>query len=101
MAMSLFCYSSKSSPELQKIIDLIEGRHQEIFKSKFLFSRAWDISLTQKEIAHDHGFDANSFFLINYNDKSATGLSPTVIGLIKKTLGADDVLVLFEAEELR
>ncbi|NDZ16772.1 hypothetical protein [Variovorax sp. WS11] len=101
MAMSLFCYSSKSSPELQKIIDLIENQHQETFKIKFLFSKAQDVDPIQKETVQEYGFSANSFFLIDYNDNPAIGLSPTVVDLIKKSLGADGVLVLFENEELR
>jgi hypothetical protein len=101
MAMDLFCYSSKSSSELQKIIDLTANQHQEIFSRKYLISKVRDAGPTQRETALNHGFDAISIFLISYNDKSAIGLSPTVVDLIKKALGAGNVLILFENEELR
>lgn len=101
MAMDLFCYSSKSASEVQEIIDRTANQHQEIFSRKYLFSKVRDAGPTQRETALDYGFDASSFFLISYNDKSATGLSPLVVKLIKEALSADDVLILFENEELR
>ncbi|MDR6856821.1 hypothetical protein [Variovorax guangxiensis] len=101
MAMDLFCYSSKSPSELRKIIEVVANLHKEIFSTKFLISEIQDADSTHKETAFDYGFDANSFFMINYNDKSETGLSPVVVKLIKEALGADNVLVLFENEELR
>lgn len=101
MAMDLFCYSSKSASEVQEIIDRTANQHQEIFSRKYLFSKVRDAGRTQRETALDYGFHASSFFLISYNDKSATGLSPLVVKLIKEALSADNVLILFENEELR
>jgi len=101
MAMSLFCYSSKSPSALQVIVDAIANQHKDIFEKKFLVSDICPAGSVQKEIALDYGFRANSFFLISYNEKLATIPSSVVIDLIKESIGIDDVLVLFENEELR
>ena len=101
MAMNLFCYSSKSPSALQEIVDFIVNQHKEIFEKRFLVSSVRVANSVHKEIALDYGFHANSFFLVNYNDKSGFIPSSTVVDLIKKSIGINDVLVLFENEELK
>ena len=99
--MSLFCYSSMPSDEVRKIIDWVAEQHNELFSSKFLISQVREAGAIQKEIALDYGIHAKSIFLIHYNDKSATDLSPDVVEIIKAALGAGEVVILLENETLR
>lgn len=101
MAMDLFCYSSMPFDEVRKITDLVAEQHQELFAAKFLISRAREAGAIQKEIALDYGIHAKSIFLIRYNDKSATELSPIVIEIIKNSFGAGEFVILLENESLR
>ena len=101
MAMDLFCYSSLPFDEVRKITDLVAAQQQELFAAKFLISQARKAGAIQREIALDYGVHAKSFFLIHYNDKSATDLSPSVIEIIKTAFGNGEVVILFENESLR
>lgn len=101
MAMDLFCYSSMPFDEVRKITDLVAEQHQELFAAKFLISQAREAGAIQKEIALDYGINAKSIFLIHYNDKLATDLSPSVIEIIKTAFSAGEFVILFENESLR
>jgi len=101
MAMDLFCYSSKTFIEVREIMELAADQHKELFATKFLISPAREAGAVQREIALEHGLHAKSIFLIRYNDKSSLDLSSVVIDVVKKELGNNDVVILFENETLR
>jgi len=99
--MDLFCYSSKSPSEVEKIMESTANQNKELFAYKFLISQVRNTEDIHKEIALEYGLRANSFFLIHYNDKSAINLSSDVVEIIKKSLGATESLILFENETLK
>lgn len=101
MAMSLFCYSTESVEFVESSINSVIEENKDIFLNKFLISKPREAGGTQKEIALEYGFSANSVFLIRYNDKAAVDLSPLVVDIVKAALGFDKVLILFENENLR
>ena len=101
MSMDLFCYSSKSSDEVGRIMSLLADQHKELFAKRFLISQVREAGAIQKEIALEHGLHAKSIFLIHYNDKSAVDLSSDVVQVVKTALGSSDVVILFENETLR
>jgi hypothetical protein len=101
MAMDLFCYSSIPFDDVRKITDLVAKQHPDLFAVKFLISQAREAGAIQREIALDYGIYAKSIFLIRYNDKSATDLSPSVIEIIRTALSSGEVVILFENETLR
>jgi hypothetical protein len=101
MAIDLFCYSSLSAQEAQKVIDLMKLQHKGLFDSRFLIFEAREASQVHKEIALEYDVAANSTFLVSLSDKSVADLVPTVLILIKSAFGASNVVILSDGESLR
>lgn len=101
MAIDLFCYSSLSLSQVKEALSPLLLQHQELFVSKFLISDVGQPSDVGKEVALEHGLHAQCLFLIRVNDKSATGLLPTVVDIVKNALGDSNVVILFEGEDRR
>lgn len=99
MAIDLFCYSSLPLPQVKEALSPLLLQHQELFSSKFLISDVGQSSDVGKEVALEHGLHAQCLFLIRVNDKSARGLLPTVVGIVKNALGDSNVVILFEGED--
>lgn len=100
MAMHLFCHSTMSFTEAQKITDLLVQQHPDLFAENFLISQVREASAIQKEIGPDLGMDTQSVFLIRYNGKSAIAESESVIASVKSAFGSGRIIVLFENETL-
>lgn len=101
MAIHLFCYSSLPLPQVKETLSVLLLQHQELFTNKFLISDVGQSTDVEKEMALEHGLHAQCLFLIRINDKSATGLMPTVVSIIKNALGDSNVVILFEGEGRR
>ncbi|HTH09861.1 MAG TPA: hypothetical protein VMA55_09845 [Acidovorax sp.] len=108
MAISLFCYSSRTAEDVKEILDFLKVQHRELFAEKFLISRVDDLKnpttysdSVSLEIALEHDMRASSLFLVDLNEKSAADLLPTVEAIIKRALGVSNVLILFNNEERR
>ena len=99
MAIDIFCYSSLSLPQVNEELSPLLLQHQELFANKFLISDVGQSSVVGKEAALEHGLHAQCLFRARVNDKSATGLLPTVVGIIKNALGDSNVVILFEDED--
>ncbi len=94
MAIDLFCYATEPVAEVQRKIDLLSAQHKGLFTKRFLIYKAGNANQTHKEIALEHGLNANSEFMISLNDKSAADLVPTVLLLIKYALGNGNVIIM-------
>jgi hypothetical protein len=101
MAIDLFCHSSLPLPRVKEALSPLLLQHQELFANKFLISDVMLSSDVDKEVALEHGLDAQCLFLIRVNDKSATGLLPTVVDIVKDALSDSNVVILFENEDRR
>ena len=99
MAIDLFCYSSLQLPQVKEALSRLFLQHQELFANKFLISDVRQSSDVGKEVALEHGLHAQCLFLIRVNDKTATGLLPTVVGVVKNVLGDSNTVILFEGED--
>lgn len=101
MAIDLFCHSSLALPKVKEALSQLLVQHQELFSNKFLISDVRQSTDVGKEVALEHGLHAQCLFLIRVNDKSARGLLPTVIDIVKNALGDSNVVILFENEDRR
>ncbi len=101
MAIDLFCHSSLPLPHVKEMLSVLLMRHQELFASRFLISDVRPSSSVDKEVACDHGLDAQCLFLIRVNDKSALNLLPKVVDLVKDALSDSNVVILLENEDPR
>jgi len=101
MAIDLFCHSSLPLSQVKEARSQLLLQHQELFANKFLISDVRQSTDVGKEVALEHGLHAQCLFLIRVNDKSATGLLPTVVGVVKNALGDSNVVILFENEDRR
>lgn len=108
MAISLFCYSSRTADDVKGILDSLIMLHRDFIAEKFLVSSVDDLrSLTTYfdsvlvEIALEYGIRVSCLFLVDLNGKSAAGLLPAVEAIIKSALGDSNVLILFNNEERR
>lgn len=101
MAIDLFCHSSLPLPQVKEALSPLLLQHQELFANKFLISDVMLSSDVDKEVALEHGLHAQCLFLIRVNDKSARGLLPTVVDIVKNTLSDANVVILFENEDRR
>lgn len=101
MAIDLFCHSSLPLPQVKEALSPLLLQHQELFASKFLISAVSQSNDVDKEVALEHGLHAQCRFLVRVNDKSARGLLPTVVDIVKNALGDSNVVILFENEDRR
>lgn len=101
MAIDLFCHSSLPLQRVKEAISSLLVHHQDLFANKFLISDVMLSSDVDKEVALEHGLNAQCLFLIRVNDKSATGLMPTVVDMVKDALSDSNVVILFENEDRR
>lgn len=101
MAIDLFCHSSLPLSQVKDALSLLLLQNQELFANKFLISDVMLSSDVDKEVALEHGLHAQCLFLIRINDKSAMGLLPTVVDIVKDALSESKVVILFENEERR
>jgi hypothetical protein len=99
MAIHLFCYSSLPLSQAKEALSQLLLQHKELFGSKFLISDVGQPTDVGKEVALEHGLHAQCLFLIRVNDKSATGLLSTVVGVVKNELGDSNVVILFDGED--
>lgn len=100
MAIDLFCYATMSPSTTKDTLDALTKDKPELFGSKFISSQPVPPSALQREIAGEHGVDAASLFLVRLQDKAAAGLIPDVTAALKRALGADHVVILFENEKV-
>jgi hypothetical protein len=98
MAIDLFCYSSFLLPQVKKALSALPIQYQDLFTNQFLISEAMPLTDAEKEIALEHGLNAQCLFLIHVNDKQAIGSLPAVVAIVKNSLGDANVVILFENE---
>lgn len=101
MAIHLFCHSSLPLQCVKDALSPLLSQHQELFANKFLISDVMPATDVGKEVALEHGLDAQCLFLIRVNEKSASGSLPAVVEIIKNALGDSNVVILFENEDRR
>jgi len=77
---------------------MLSTRHADLFSYKFLISRILDSSDGNKEIALEFGFHSRFLFLVRVNDHDSSPRIREVAGLLRRTFGPQNVLVLFENE---
>ncbi|MBS0221261.1 MAG: hypothetical protein JSR91_11020, partial [Proteobacteria bacterium] len=98
MAIDLFCHSSLDRADVEKTIRLLSTQHADLFSHKFLISKILDPNDDDEETAREFGFRSRFVFLIRVNDKDESHRIREVAGLLRRTFGPRNVLVLFENE---
>ena len=98
MAIDLFCHSSLDKADVEKALRLLSTQHADLFSYKFLISKILDSDDVDEEIARDFGFRSRFVFLIRVNDKDEAHRMGEAVGVLRKTFGPQNVLVLFENE---
>lgn len=101
MAIELFCYVSKDEQEAKEALDVMTDSHRGLFTSRYLISKLRRVTGVEQEIAHEFGIEARFIFLVSLNEKNAADLMSTVIMLIKNIFGSQEVLILFNNEDIR
>ena len=69
-----------------------------LFSHKFLISKIMDSNDVDEEIAREFGFRSRFVFLIRVNDKDEAHRMGEVVSVLRRALGPQNVLVLFENE---
>jgi hypothetical protein len=79
-------------------LEEIASNHQDLFAEKFLASNPHGTDDIHREIAAEHGLDAESIFLIRINDKSEAWRKKDVVRILKERFGDQEIVVLWENE---
>lgn len=98
MAIDLVCHSPLDKTDVEKAIQLLSTQHADLFSYKFLISKIMDSDDVDEEIAREFGFKSRFVFLIRVNDHDSSPRIREVAGLLRRTFGPQNVLVLFENE---
>lgn len=100
MAIDFTGFVSLPTNSTNKILKLLIAQNPEIFEKKFLFYEARDINEVRKEIAGEHGLEAQCSFFVHLNDKSVADQIQKVADLFKDALGRSNVVILLLGETL-
>ncbi|MDB6371835.1 hypothetical protein [Photorhabdus bodei] len=100
MAINLVCYTTIGPSTLQNKVNEFVSKYSSLFPSEYIVYPVREPDEIQKEISNENNLDPLSIFRIAMNNKESKISITDMANLLKKELGALNIIVLFEGEIL-
>ncbi|MEQ9917258.1 hypothetical protein ABRQ01_11345 [Pectobacterium aroidearum] len=100
MSIGLTCFTKLAFTDLQHKLNEFATRYPDVFPAHYYLSNAGIPHPIQKEVSNEFGFDPISYCYISVNNKSLKISTDEMANMIRNELGAENVIVLLNGEDL-
>lgn len=100
MSIGLTCFTKLAFADLQHKLNELAARYPDVFPALYYLSTAGIPHPIQKEVSNEFGLDPVSYCYISVNDKSLKISTDEMADMVREALGADNVIVLLNGEDL-
>ncbi|QHB31047.1 hypothetical protein F0T03_01755 [Yersinia canariae] len=100
MSIDIRCYTKLIVPDLQVKLDQFLLKYPDVFPEHYMLYKARDLGLFDKEISNEFGLDPESYFGLHITNKTLEISADEMANMIRQALGADNVIVLLNGEDL-
>ncbi len=103
MSLNIIIHSALTAEVTNNVLDRIRADNTDLFDSAFLICRAHNPLPQKQRVLNELGiynFNVESVFLVSINEKMRMSEAPKVVEIIRSYFGTDELIVLWENEEL-
>ena len=100
MSIGLTCFTKLTCVDLQHKLNEFAKRYPDVFPAHYYLSTAGIPHPIQKEVSNEFGLEPLSYCYISVNDKSLKISTDKMADMIREALGAGNVIVLLNGEDL-
>lgn len=100
MSIGLTCFTKLTFAELQKKLNEFAEQYPDVFPAHYYLSTAGIPHPIQKEVSNEFGLDPVSYCYISVNNKTLEISTDEMADMVRNELGAENVIVLLNGEDL-
>lgn len=100
MAIDITCFTKLITSDLQRKLDDLQTKNPSVFPGHYLLYKARKVDNIGIEISNEYGLEPKSLFRISVINKTLEISTDQLANMIRKSLGADNVIVLLNGEDL-